>query len=45
MAPVRVSAEANNEQFDYNDVFKLRHYGTITVGVLTLISFFTTLLA
>jgi hypothetical protein len=34
-----VSAEANNEQFDYDDVFKVRHHSTITVGVPALISF------
>jgi len=34
-----VSAEANNEQFDYDDVFKVRHHGTILVGVPALISF------
>ena len=38
-APHWVSAEANNEQFDYDDVFKVRHHGTITVGVPALISF------
>jgi hypothetical protein len=34
-----VSAEANNEQSDGNDVFKVRHHGTISVGVPALISF------
>ena len=34
-----MSAEANNEQSDGNDVFKIRHHGTITIGVPALISF------
>ena len=38
-APNWVNAEANNEPFDRNDVFKLRHHSTITVGVPALISF------
>ena len=34
-----MSAEANNEQSDGNDVFKIRHHGTITIGVPALIPF------
>ena len=40
-----MSAEANNEQSDGNDVFKIRHHGTISVGVPALIPFVFVLMA